>query len=145
MNTPFAAATKQNNVNTKILCQTIGCKYNAAETCNAGYVSVIQRGRGKNNTRCYSFCPKEEKLSEDGRHCQADPALYKRQNTRGESQSGTSPNVRGPVKCTAGDCKFNVCFCCRYPSALFFCGVIGDWQAPLCGRYSRNKQNALSD
>ena len=42
------------------------------------------------------------------------------------------PQRNSPVKCTAVDCKYNVCFRCRYPAALQFQRVIGAWEAPIC-------------
>ena len=45
------------------------------------------------------------------------------------------PQRNSPVKCTAVDCKYNVCFRCRYPAALQFQSVIGAWEAPICKWY----------
>ena len=45
------------------------------------------------------------------------------------------PQRNSPVECTAVDCKYNVCFRCRYPAALQFQRVIGAWEAPICKWY----------
>lgn len=123
-----------------ISCESAICKHNVAGVCKAVRVSVIQQGRGLNNTRCHSFCPKTDTLPGDGNHCHTPPDNSKKE-AEDMNDALARPSGSGPVKCTASDCKYNDCFRCRYPTALQFQRVVGFWEAPLCKRYRREQKD----
>ena len=118
-----------------LCCNSIRCKHNAQGVCAAPLVSVIQQGRGKNNTRCHSFSPAETGQENACKARHQDQRISSKEDSAMKDFVRQPPQRNSPVKCTAVDCKYNVCFRCRYPAALQFQRVIGAWEAPICKWY----------